>query len=781
VVWGLDNEGNFIRLDSGNRRVSPQEDVANKPPKSATVYTTIISWVTRGKIILTNLYRKQSQPIISIADIVMSELQALQQSHREEKTRFRLEYLNEKEKSKRLLYLFQKDLMPGISGQILEAKDCRDEIIQRGLSRSAKWLTWIALIILNISMLFYIFLFAMSQEAPRQRAWAQSFGMWLVVEVLLVSSSMVFITHVLIPSFAMSDVSKIKKRLLTSLQDYHKKMALRERERERTGMDLSSTSDVHEEKVDSSSDSDFEEDLDAVKDKGKMEKTKQKRSKKNFNEADPERIKETTKFNAAKYLFLSYKMAHAYPELKIAQIISEFSTPWPKQSYRRATDVSKTYDSKFQAIQKAATTIGMFFVTSFIRIPPAIQDMIMQVGTTAVTGYTVLVHLQLYQIYPVLIAVPTILIAAIVHFVVQSSKANSKLEFTRLFGQTDKNDQQPSKAEKDDSILNGTVASKPGAFDTSSLTGLDPTAKTLAKAKGGRGFFKSFGATVVPLASSISSANSNYSKILEDDASRHRIHPNPDEDLQHLAQKITQKQQPDVGKHHRDRRQSLVHGIDIAKRAHAAFDGRDGELLVGVEEIGDEDYVLSSDEGSSGEGSFDENFSNQDFDSVSMSADHSGGSDRLAKQLRDVLDYANSNMNDYHDDSSSLPLSSEGSSFSNDAAVLPSVIGKDPYELADYYYDNQAYHVNDLHNLISHDPRSPVLFVTAPNYIEHSTTVGFSRARTVVAPLPSGAWIIQQPPTSSPLQQCEEVKDESEISEIMLSDKYSDHVGSGLY
>jgi hypothetical protein len=712
-------------------------------------------------------------------------LQALQQSHREEKTRFRLEYLNEKEKSKRLLYLFQKDLMPGISGQILEAKDCRDEIIQRGVSRSAKWLTWIALIIWNASMLFYIFLFAVSQEVSRQRAWAQSFGMWLVVEVLLVSSAMVLITHVLIPSFAMSDVSKIKKRLLTSLQDYHKKMMLRERERERTAMGLSSISDVHEEQEDSSNDdSDLEEDLDGVKGEGRIEKTKRKRFN---NEADSERIKDATKFNAAKYLFLSYKMAHAYPELKIAQIITEFSTPWPKQSYRRATDVSKTYDRKFQAIQKAATTIVMFFVTSFIRIPPAIQDMIMQVGTTAVTGYTVLVHLQLYQIYPVLIAVPTILIAAIVHFVVQSSKANSKLEFARLFGrQNDKNDQQQSKAGKEDSILNGAVASKPGAFDTSSLTGVDPTAKTLVKAKGVRGFFKSsFGAAVVPLASSISSANSNYSKILENDASRHRIHPNPDEGLQHPAQKITQKQQPGVGKHHRDRRQSLVHGIDIAKRAHAAFDGGDGELLVGVEEVCDEDYVLSSDEGSSGEGSFDDLFSNQDFDSVSISGDgdHSGGSDCLAKQLRNVLDYANSNMNDYHDDSSSLPLSSEGSSFQNDAVNLPSVIGKDPYELTDYYYDNnQAYHANHQDCLISHDARSAVHFVAAPNYVAHGSIGGFSiSASTVVAPLPSGAWIIQQPPTSSPLQQCEEAKDESEISEMMLSDKYSHHAGSGLY
>jgi hypothetical protein len=85
---------------------------------------------------------------------------------REERSRFKLEVMSEREKSKRLLYLFQKDLMPGISGQMLESKDRRDELVIKSVSQSAKWLTWIALTLLNVGMLFYIFLFAVSQEVP---------------------------------------------------------------------------------------------------------------------------------------------------------------------------------------------------------------------------------------------------------------------------------------------------------------------------------------------------------------------------------------------------------------------------------------------------------------------------------------------------------------------------------------------------------------------------------------------------------------------------------------
>jgi hypothetical protein len=76
----------------------------------------------------------------------------------------------------------------------------------------------------------------------------------------------------------------------------------------------------------------------------------------------------------------------------------------------------------------------MFFVTSFISIPPSIQDMVIHMGTTAVSGYTALVHVRLYKIYPVLVVVPTVILAAIVHFWVQSNKVQQKLEFARLFG-----------------------------------------------------------------------------------------------------------------------------------------------------------------------------------------------------------------------------------------------------------------------------------------------------------------------------------------------------------
>ncbi len=545
-VWGLDSNGDFLR---GQNRITPLTN--DGTGQEVAVHQVSAIWHKLTAFVSSMMKKKQKQ---SVSDVVMSELQYLQQCLREERTRFRFEFMTEKEKSKRLLYLFQKDLMPGISGQILESKDRRDDLVVRGVSRSAKWLTWLLLALLNTGMLFYIFLFAVSQEVPRQRAWARSFGMWLVVEVILVSSAMVFVTHVLIPSFVMSDVSKIKQRLLTSLQDYHKKMAKKERDGQLSLTNRKGQRDRNDSMADES-------------------------------ESDQDQEVDPTDFNAAKFLFLSYKMARRYPELKIAQIISEYSTPWPKQSYHRATDVNKKYNRKFQAITKSATMIVMFFVTSFIRIPPNIQDMIMQVCTTAVTGYTVLVHIQLYHIYPVLIAIPTILLAAIIHFFVQSNKASSKLEFARLFGISNQNKTKENVAMSDE----------------------QPVGKDAI----------------------IVESEDNEMKLSDSDPDASSLH----------------ERNPYVRSHHRDRRQSVAHGIHIAKKAQLAFlnDMR-------LHDIDDDD------------------------ESVELSSD-SSNSRHLAEQLHSIVRHNMSNSISSESDDDNSSNSSTMYVF-NETSLLPSLLSE---------------------------------------------------------------------------------------------------------
>ncbi|RYH16321.1 hypothetical protein EON65_30275 [archaeon] len=309
--------------------------------------------------------------------VVFQDLLNVQQAYLKESTMLRSKrlHMTGKERSMRLLYLFQKDLMPGISGQILESKDHRDHLKVKPVSKTARGLAWTFLVVLNASMLFYIFLFAVSQDEYRQSAWAQSFAIWLVAEILLVSTCMVLIMHVLVPSMIMKDVQAIKVKLMDSLVQYHRQ--------------LQNEHEAHQTEAGSN-----------------LSKQKQELT--------------SSVFNAAEYLFVSYRLAQAFPHLRTAKIIAHYQTVWPRQSYQHVVDVSKSYDRKFTALTRSASMVALFFVSNLLTVPITIQDMVLQILTTVVTGYTFLIHVQLFAIYPVLVIVPTLCIAVVVHFLLQS-------------------------------------------------------------------------------------------------------------------------------------------------------------------------------------------------------------------------------------------------------------------------------------------------------------------------------------------------------------------------
>lgn len=315
-----------------------------------------------------------------VASLVFADLLTVQTSFVQECVAFDdpMLRMTEMEKNKRLLFLFQRDLLPGICGQILESKDHRDNVDMPGVSMSVKRVAWAFLFVLNSSMLFYIFLFAVSQDTHRQSAWATSFAMWLVAEVFLVSTCMVLFTHVAVPAFIMKDVRQIKEKLVDSVVKYHQLIS----------------------------------------------------DKENGQAAEP--VADSNQFNAAEFLFVSYRVAKAFSKLKTAQVIAQYQTVWPRQSYQHVVDVSKTYDRKFTALTRSASVVLLFFITNLLSVPITIQDMVIQIVTTAVTGYTFLIHLQLFAIFPVLVIIPTIFLGILVHFVFQSRKNQRELDLQML-------------------------------------------------------------------------------------------------------------------------------------------------------------------------------------------------------------------------------------------------------------------------------------------------------------------------------------------------------------
>jgi hypothetical protein len=287
-------------------------------------------------------------------------------------------HLSEREQNKRVLFHFQKDLMAGLNEQILETQDHRESIIGLARSSSAKLVCSLFLGVEHLGMVFYVFLFGLTKDSPHQQAWAQSFVMWLVMEIVLFSSMMVLVNNILLPLLTMKELGAVRLKVVQAISEYDRRLR-------RHGKDDS-----------------------AMDPEGKAE----------FQPGDS-----AWSFNAAKYFFVSHRLARACPELAAAKMVLQYVTPWPRQSYLHAAQaMTSKYSKKYSAIVTAIQQIALFFLFSFLSSPTQIQDMCIQILSTVMFAYVAVLHLQLLAIYPVLVVVPSLLVIAVVYVLIQQKR-----------------------------------------------------------------------------------------------------------------------------------------------------------------------------------------------------------------------------------------------------------------------------------------------------------------------------------------------------------------------
>jgi len=112
-------------------------------------------------------------------------------------------------------------------------------------------------------------------------------------------------------------------------------------------------------------------------------------------------------------------------------------------------DVSQSYSSRFQSLSRSISIVVLFFVSNLIAVPVNLQDMICQLISTTMIGYTMLLHMQLFAIFPVLVIVPTAFIALVVHFIIRANARNAEIA-QQLFLRPQQNREQEEQANKDD-------------------------------------------------------------------------------------------------------------------------------------------------------------------------------------------------------------------------------------------------------------------------------------------------------------------------------------------
>jgi hypothetical protein len=319
--------------------------------------------------------------------------------------------VDEEKKRKRLNFLFVKDLLDGVNGMIMDHKDRRDnEMVTHRVEAWHKVLACLLLFGTSFGMLYYVYLFSMRQSASRQRAWFNSFQVWLFFEVCVISTGLVFVEHVLIPLWSLREVQRVKERIVSDILTFQKKVK-KMNSKSKSGSNTNKRS--HEEEP---------------------------------SESDP------SSFNAAEFLFPSHRLAVLFPEYPESALILRYKTPWPKKSFKQGEkSMRKRYDKRFEFVAKTVARVVVFVVSSIVQLPPSLQDLGIQVTLLALCGWIVRCHLRLYRISPVLVALPSLLVATVVYVLfVSGRKARNLISRTYPVQDEKEEDDEDDENDKDD-------------------------------------------------------------------------------------------------------------------------------------------------------------------------------------------------------------------------------------------------------------------------------------------------------------------------------------------
>lgn len=268
------------------------------------------------------------------------------------------------EAQQRLLYLFVKDLSSGVSGDVLSNQVERDTLTASLKLNQVDWiwkyLGWVLVIVLNMGMLLYVYLFAMIQTHSRQSAWFYSFLVWLVFEIFVSSTGLVLLVHILIPLYVLADIRHLKEKVIGTMISFRKRW-----------LDMNGRA------------------------KAKV-------------------LMYREDFNSAKYLYTSWRVAsllvsESERKFLLRDMILEYSSIWPTRRFDVDEGVvSQEYDQAI--ILSALGRLLLYFLRSFLHFHVLVQDIILQMCWTSGFGYSLVWMNQMWTSHPSFPMIPILLL-----------------------------------------------------------------------------------------------------------------------------------------------------------------------------------------------------------------------------------------------------------------------------------------------------------------------------------------------------------------------------------
>ena len=221
---------------------------------------------------------------------------------------------------------------------------------------------------------------------------------WLIFEIFVSSTGIVLVIHLLIPLYVLSDVSKIKEKILNDLTSFREKYLKNERN-------------------------------------GTEERL--------INQSQYEDT--NWSFNAAKYFFVSWRVANLFREIPESELILGFSTPWPKRHFKSRKEMQLSGYYEDQALFRAISQICLIFLVSLLHTHELIQDVLFQLVNDSTLAYLMFLIVRLYLIHPLL---PVLVVVLVVGFIYVMMRSASNSEIIRRLKLSSIQTEQSEKSSK---------------------------------------------------------------------------------------------------------------------------------------------------------------------------------------------------------------------------------------------------------------------------------------------------------------------------------------------
>jgi hypothetical protein len=238
--------------------------------------------------------------------------------------------------------------------------------------------------------------------------------------------------HILIPSFILGDVKRVKQNIVNDIIAF--KASIQRRQKSLNKRNKHRHYQKQQKQL-------------AAHDRSRDDDLHQRESATAQLLQEQDNSNDTTRsFNAAKYLFVSSRLARLFPALPESYIVAHFKTQWPKKSFKVSEkSITKSYNNKLSFIAQAMSRVLLFCLTSVVQLPEPMQDVILQLVSTSGFGYLILLLMQAWAYSPSLVGVIVFAIGLIVHFLTVSNKKSSILP-AMLTSSKDKENEQERKS-----------------------------------------------------------------------------------------------------------------------------------------------------------------------------------------------------------------------------------------------------------------------------------------------------------------------------------------------